>query len=121
MATPPRRDPSTGLVADHDPTESAIRNAFAEGMIQEQEHAAHVLALRLAEAKLESARRAMMLARDELVTAPASYVTDDGKGNDSYGEGRSIVNSISRDRQAIERRLATVREEIARAENRRSS
>lgn len=91
-----------------DPTESAIRNAFSEGVAHEQARAEDVLALRVAEARLEAAASAIQTAIAALVRCPSGYATDDGEGNDSYGAGRSIHESLRRERNAVERRLAEV-------------
>lgn len=91
-----------------DPTENAIRNAFSEGVAHEQARAEDDLALRLAEARLDSAIDAIDVAIAALVKCPASYTTDDGKGNDAYGEGRSIHAALRRERDALARRRTDV-------------
>ena len=105
MATRPQTAP--------DPTANAIRNAFSEGVAHEQARAEDVLALRVADARLEAAALGIDAALAALVRCPTQYTTDDGRGLDSFGEGRSIHASLRREREAIERRRDQVRTEIA--------
>lgn len=94
--------------ATKDPTEAAIRSAYQTGRREAAEEADHRLALRVAEARLDAARKGLDAAIAALVNCPTSYATDDGKGNDSFGEGRSIYSALVREREAIDRRIAEV-------------
>ena len=94
--------------APDDATAVAIRSAYRDGKAKAQADADHVLALRLAEARLDSAIDAIDVAIAALVKCPASYTTDDGKGNDAYGEGRSIHAALRRERDALARRRTDV-------------
>lgn len=101
--------------APDDATTVAIRSAYRDGKAKAQADADHVLALRVAEARLDAAIDAIEAAIAALVKCPASYATDDGKGNDSFGEGRSIYGSLRRDLAALDRRRAAVVGELGSA------
>lgn len=101
--------------APDDATAVAIRSAYRDGKAKAQADADHVLALRVAEARLDSAIDAIEAAIAALVKCPHGYATDDGKGNDSFGEGRSIYDSLRRERDALDRRRVAVVGELGRA------
>ena len=105
----------TKQLRSDDLTTVAIRNAHAEGRREAAEEADHRLALRVAEARLDAARKGLDASIAALVKCPMNYATDDGKGNDSYGEGRSIHSALVREREAIDRRIAEVTLRLGRA------
>lgn len=91
-------------MATTDLTEQAIRNAFREGVAEAKAEGDEKLALKIAEAKLAAAVRALDLAIAELVTTPHIYAGD--------AKGALLSDKTRRLRDDVEARLAEVQADV---------